>query len=312
MNGKTSLTIGTFDGVHAGHRALLHACRLHAGENGRVIALAFDPHPLTRLRPEAAPGRLTTFDRKRELLTQAGADEVVQLRPEDALLGESPTEFLRWLARTYAPSLVVEGDDFRFGKDRAGDIATIASLGPALGLHPQVVPEVDVTLSDHTVAPARSSLVRWLLTHSRVDDAARVLGRPYELSGVVARGDQLGRTIGVPTANLTEVTTMLPANGVYAAEASLPGGACWPAALNIGTRPTVAGSVRRVEAHLIEPAPGTATAGLPDYGWAITLKLHAFIRDELRFASLDALKGQVARDTSRVRSVVQRKEPAWT
>ena len=177
MNAGTSLTIGTFDGVHAGHRALVRACRSHVGPGGRVVVLAFDPHPLTRIRPEAAPGRLTTFERKRELLIAAGATEVVQLRPEDALLGEAPCEFLAWLARTFSPSLVVEGSDFRFGKDRAGDITTLRTSGPLLGFQTHVVPEVDVVLGDNTLAPARSSLVRWLLSHARVFEAAAV-GHP--------------------------------------------------------------------------------------------------------------------------------------
>ncbi len=308
----TALTIGTFDGVHAGHRALIHACCAHAGSSGRVIALAFDPHPLTHIRPEAAPPRLTTFDAKRALLLSAGATDVFQLRPQDTLLSESPEEFLRWLAATYSPTLVVEGPDFRFGKARAGDITTLQTLGPSLGFQTQVITEVDVTLGDHTLAPARSSLVRWLLTHGRVDDAARVLGRPHELSGTVTQGDRLGRTIGVPTANLAAIESMLPINAVYACLARMPDGRQFPAALNIGTRPTVNGSTRRVEAHIIEDAPGTATTGLPEYGWPLTLDLVAFVRDELRFPSLDALKGQISRDIARVRQLVQRKESVWT
>lgn len=312
MLSHTALTIGTFDGVHAGHRALIHACREHAGPGGRVITLAFDPHPLTHIRPEAAPPRLTTFDAKRSLLLAAGATEVVQLRPQDTLLSETPEEFLRWLAATHAPTLVVEGQDFRFGKARAGDITTLQSLGPSLGFQTQVITEVDVTLGDHTLAPARSSLVRWLLTNGRVDDASRVLGRPHELTGVVTLGDRLGRTIGVPTANLSGIECMLPMNAVYACLARTPDGREFPTALNIGTRPTVNGATRRVEAHIIEDAPGTATAGLPEYGWPLTLQLAAFVRDELRFPSLDALKGQIARDIARVRQLVQRKESAWT
>jgi riboflavin kinase/FMN adenylyltransferase len=308
----TALTIGTFDGVHAGHRALVRACRDHAGATGRVVVLAFDPHPLTRIRPEAAPGRLTTFTRKRNLLLAAGATDVVQLRPEDALLSETPDEFLRWLASTHRPTLIVEGADFRFGKDRAGGVDTLRTLGPSLGFATQVIPEVDVALADCTLAPARSSLVRWLLNHSRVDDAARVLGRPYELTGVVTQGDRLGRTIGVPTANLSHAEVMLPANAVYAARASLPDGTTHAAALNIGTRPTVNGSTRRVEAHLIEDTPGTATAHLPEYGWPLTLEPLAFLRDELRFASLDALKAQIARDIARVRTLIKQPTPAHT
>ncbi len=124
----------------------------------------------------------------------------------------------------------------------------------------------------------------------------------------------LGRTIGVPTANLSRIEVMLPANGVYAARATLPDGTRRLAAVNIGTRPTVNGSARRVEAHLIKEQGevGDATSRFPEYGWNLSLHLHSFVRDELRFASLDALKEQIGRDIARIRTVLERKEPAWT
>ena len=302
----TSITIGTFDGVHAGHGALVRACREHAGTNGRVVVLAFDPHPLTRIRPEAAPTRLTTFDRKRELLIAAGADEVVQLRPDDALLSETPEEFLKWLVATHAPTLLVEGSDFRFGHDRAGDIGTLRRLGPALGFGVTVVDQVDVVLGDHTIAKASSSLVRWLLGHGRAGDASRVLGRPHQIAGTVVQGDQLGRTIGFPTANIHQNDdVLLPCNGVYACRATLPDGSTHPSALNIGVRPTVGGLTRRVEAHLLGGTGDEGPCrGLPEYGWELRLETLAWVREELRFASVDVLRGQIARDVARVRAIV--------
>lgn len=312
MSTSVALTIGTFDGVHAGHRALVRACADHTGLGGRVVVLAFDPHPLTKIRPDAAPGRLSTFAQKRSLLLAAGATDIVQLHPDDALLNASPEEFLRQIAREHAPTVIIEGPDFRFGKGRAGDIHTLQTLGNTLGFTAHTVPEIDVALGDNTLAPARSSLVRWLLSHARVDDAARVLGRPYEVSGVVTKGDQLGRTIGVPTANLSGIEVLLPMNAVYAARATLPDGSAWPCALNIGTRPTVNGVARRVEAHIIGDEASRAVRLLPEYGWNLMLRMHSFLRDELRFASLGALKEQVARDVSRAMGILERKELAWT
>lgn len=313
MNRSTAITIGNFDGVHVGHRALVQRARKLAGpadSGGRVIALAFDPHPFTRLKPEAAPALLTTFEHRSELLRQAGADDVVRLEPTTELLSLSAEQFVDWLVERFHPRVVVEGTDFHFGKQRAGNISTLSTLGTIKGYRVEIVPPVEVSLSDQLIVRASSSLVRWLLGHGRVADAAIVLARPYELHGVVERGDRRGRVIGFPTANI-RCGTVLPADGVYAGSATLPDGRVYAAAINIGTRPTFNGIDRRCEAHIIgtrsgsEPSGWLPIIGLPEYDWPLILRLDAWLRDDLRFDSVTELTGQIRRDCERVMNTVR-------
>lgn len=289
---RTVLSIGNFDGVHIGHAALLHRARELAGVDGRVVAISFDPHPATILRPERTPPRLTTFARREELLRGLGADVVEKLEPTPAILAMSAEEFIRGLVARHEPAWIIEGPDFHFGKGRSGTLDLLRSLGAANGYSLHVEPSVKLGLHDQLIAPASSSLTRWLLANGRVADAALVLGRPHRLEGVVVRGDQRGRTIGFPTANL-DSEVMPPADGVYAAIATLPDGRTHPAALNIGTRPTFQGIDRRVEAHLI------GAAGLPEYGWRLSLDVVAFVRDQVRFDSIQRLTEQLRRDCDR-------------
>lgn len=311
-----ALTIGSFDGVHCGHAALLAAARqeVDGGGRGRVIALVFDPHPLTALRPEAAPPRLTTFDQRRRLLLAQGADEVVRLEPSEQTLAQSPEAFVEWLASTFRPAAIVEGKDFRFGRQRAGDVRVLAELGQRHGVRVRVLDPIEVVLDDHSLAPASSTLCRWLLKNGRVADAARVLGRTHVVEGEVVRGDRRGRTIGFPTANIaTEVLT--PADGVYAAWAELPDGSRRPAAVNVGARPTFAGAARTLEAHLISIEASEQTVawaplpGLPEYGWPIRLHFSAFLRDSVAFAGIQALMGQLRRDCARALELLGRPSP---
>jgi riboflavin kinase/FMN adenylyltransferase len=300
----TVITIGNFDGVHVGHTALLRRAR----ELGaRVLALAFDPHPSAILRPEHTPARLTTFEDRATLLRTMGADEVLRLEPTQELLGLSPEAFVdQFIAAPrpgFAPaSFVVEGADFHFARGRAGNVRVLEELGRTRGFRVEVVPPVEVALSDQLLARASSSLVRWLLSHGRVADAAIVLGRPYELRGVVRRGDRRGRTIGFPTLNL-ECQTVPPADAVYAASATLPDGREFPAAVHVGTRPTFDAPERRVEAHLLDcPADAHgAIPGLAEYGWTASLRFHAFLRDPVRFEGVAQLTQQLARDVARAR-----------
>ncbi len=302
----TAITIGNFDGVHVGHAALLRRARELCG---RVLALAFDPHPFALLRPEHTPARLTTFEHRADMLRERGADEVLRLEPTRELLDLSPEAFVdRFIAADRpgfgAPSFVVEGVDFHFGKGRAGNVRVLAELGRTRGFRVEVVPPVEVALSDQLIARASSSLVRWLLSHGRVADAAIVLGRPYEHRGVVRRGDRRGRTIGFPTLNV-ECKTIPPGDAVYAATARLPDGREFAAAVNVGTRPTFQGAERRVEAHLLDcPADATgAIVGLAEYGWTVSLHFHAFLRDQVRFEGVSRLTAQLARDVARAREV---------
>lgn len=304
------VTIGTFDGVHLGHQALVRQAVGVASASSearaarpRVIAMAFDPNPLDALKPGAAPARLTTWAQRERLLRGAGADEVVKLEPTPALLGLSAEEFVERLVREYRPVAIVEGVDFRFGARRRGDVALLRELGRKFGYEVEVVDQVEVPLTDHTLAPARSTVLRWLIGEGRVGDAACLLGRPYAMAGRVVRGDRRGRTIGYPTANL-ESPCLAPADGVYAGRARLPDGRVLAAAISVGTKPTFGEHARAVEAFLMEsPARAVGGAGawrtiegLPEYEWPMELEFLRFVRDQVKFDSMEPLLSQMARD----------------
>lgn len=322
--GRSVISIGNFDGVHAGHRALLGtARRLAAGHESRtghptrVLALAFDPHPATTLRPGGPPARLTTFQRRSRLLTDAGADQVIRLDPTPDLLSLDPEAFVMHLISAHAPVAFVEGADFRFGRARAGDVATLRALGrnrpepEQFAVH--TVDSVRIPLGDQSLVIASSTIARWLVAHGRMSDAARVLGRPYATEGVVVRGDRRGRTLGYPTANV-EAESLLPADGVYAGWAHILDAATdailrsYPAAVSVGTKPQFNdGRDRTLEAHLLD-APATpgeaAIAGLPEYGWRIRVEFNAFLREQARFDGISALVAQIDRDCRRTREVL--------
>lgn len=312
---RTVVTIGTFDGVHVGHAALVHQARRIAdatADGTRVVAMAFDPHPMTVLAPDRAPARLTSFEHRAELLGAAGADEVVRLEPTGNLLALSPEEFIDAVVKDLNPVAVVEGPDFHFGRGRAGSVETLRELGQRKGFDVHVVPPVEVVLTDTTVARASSTLTRWLLAHGRVRDAAAVLGRPYEMRGVVERGDQRGRAIGFPTANLAS-ESVAPGDGVYGGVATLEDGRTFLAAISVGDKPTFGGTGRVVEAYFLpeteEPgAVGTLREwspipGLPEYGWSVRLRFDHWIRDQVKFDSVEELLEQMARDCDRVRAM---------
>lgn len=301
------VTIGTFDGVHTGHRALIRAAREIASQhaNARVVALAFDPHPMTRLRPDRAPERLSTWEQRAHWLREAGADVVEPIEPTDAVLSLSPEAFIQRCIEQHNAVAFVEGSDFHFGANRAGNVRTLAALAQGYNFTARVVAPVEIVLENQLIARASSSLVRWLLRHRRVSDAAIVLGRPYQIAGTVVRGDRLGRTIGFPTANI-ETSCMLPGDAVYSGFADLPDGRRLAAAVNVGTRPTVKGQTRRIEAHLFDPAgapvlrDADAIRGIPEYNWPIRLSLTRFIRDQARFESLSHLADQLHRDLAAI------------
>lgn len=298
MPQATAVSIGNFDGVHLGHAALMHAAREQVGPDGRVVAIAFDPHPASVLAGRTAPLPLTTFHRRAALLRHAGADEIIRLEPTPDLLSLHPENFLALVVERFAPTHFVEGHDFRFGRNRFGDIALLEAAGDVMGFRVLAVEGVDVQLTDQTVVRASSSLARWLLSQGRVEDVAAVLGRPLRLEGPVRPGDRRGRTIGFPTANI-DAATALPGDGVYAARATLPDGSSLPAAVNIGRRPTVDNKKRLVEACLLDDRGRPAPIDIGRYDWILQLDLLAWMRDQVRFPSLDALTDQLARDCAR-------------
>ncbi len=295
-----AVTVGNFDGVHLGHVALIRRARELVSSHGKVIALAFDPHPNSVLRPGTEPARLTTFGHRAQLLRAAGADEVHQLQPTREFLNLNAKEFIEFVISKWKPTVFVEGPDFHFAKGRSGTIPILRDFGASMNFCVEIVEAVEVDLDDQLIVTASSTRIRWLLSHGRVSDAARVLGRPYQIQATVVQGDRRGRTIGIPTANVS-TEQLLPMDGVYGGRGSLEDGRTFIAALNVGTRPTFDGIGRRMEVHLMRaPKSGFTIAGLPEYGWKLNIDITHWIRDDLKFNGLTPLVEQIHRDCARI------------
>lgn len=292
-HGPISLAIGNFDGVHRGHQRLLLEMLAAARRAGQFAGvLTFRPHPRIVLQPDAPLQFLTTPPQQRALLADLGVDVLIE-QPFTRALADTPAEeYIADVVRALDLRDIWVGDDFNFGKDRAGNVALLRDLGRQLGFAVHIV---DRHADDGP--PASSTRIRAALRDGDVGEAARLLGRSYELFGTVIHGDQRGRQIGVPTANVQpEAHLAVPAHGVYACTADA-GGVTWPAATNIGTRPTVDGSRVVVEAHLI---------GFDGdlYDQHIAIRFLSRIRDERRFERLDDLVTQIHADIDAVRKRV--------
>jgi riboflavin kinase/FMN adenylyltransferase len=294
------LTVGNFDGLHLGHRALLEAVVARGRELGRPTAVyTFDPHPRRVLFPEEAEGlrMLMTWDQLVAGLAEFEIDFLVRERFTPAFSALSPDEFLRdVIAERLGPREVFVGRDFHFGKGRAGSGEMLAARGPELGIRVQLVPQVCAGGAD-----VSSTRIRAALAQGDVEDARTCLGRPYTVRGRVVEGDRRGRTLGFPTANLACENELVPAYGVYATRVRLfdPGGATleprwFESVTNVGTRPTFALGRVLVEAHLLD-----FTGDL--YGRRLELAFHQRIRAERRFSGPDELARQIAADAARAR-----------
>jgi riboflavin kinase/FMN adenylyltransferase len=301
------VAVGNFDGVHLGHAAIARVLVAAARDRGvPAVALTFDPHPATLVRPGAAPAPLSTPARRAELLLALGLDAVLVQPTDAALVTLSAEEFYREILRGRLGAVaIVEGADFRFGAGRQGDVQLLRRLGAADGLAVDVVPPVTVG-----VGPVSSSRLRALVAAGDVAAAAALATAPYRLTGTVIEGARRGRGLGFPTANLAAVATLLPAAGVYAARATVSGdgpAAVWhPAAVNVGPAPTFGVEASGVEVHLI---------GFDGdlYGKALDVDFLARLRDTRRFATIDELKAQLAADVARVAAMSDRpaRDPAW-
>lgn len=274
------LSIGNFDGLHRGHRAILSLAASLRGPAG-VAVITFEPHPLTVLRPASAPPRLSPLPVKEALLSEAGVDHLVVLPPAPEVLGLTAEQFWSLVRDGARPAHVIEGESFSFGKNRGGTIQRLAQWTAENGVKLHVVNPVRVPLLDCHVVPVSSSLVRWLLLEGRVRDAAIALGRAYALQGTVVKGFQRGREIGIPTANLDCGEQLVPADGVYIGRAAV-GGRTYPAALSIGTMPTFGQHQQQVEAHLI---------GFDGdlYGKRLCVEIVDWLRDQWKFPSVESL-----------------------
>lgn len=291
-----AITIGNFDGVHRGHAALVERARALAGPaGGEAVVLTFDPHPTQVLAPHLAPVLINTPARKLELLAAAGADAVV-LEPFDAALAaRSADAFVEdILVGALGARHVVVGGDFTFGKGRGGNVATLTAAGARLGFGVSVVPPVTV---DGEVAS--STRVRAYLRVGEPERAAALLGRPYDVDGVVVRGAGRGRGLGIPTANIAPEGELLASPGIYAVTLERVGvdPRPLPAVASLGTNPTfVEGGALVLEVMVLD-----FDADL--YGARVRVGFVARLRDEARYDSVDALLAQIHADIAAARAV---------
>ncbi|MEZ6124212.1 MAG: bifunctional riboflavin kinase/FAD synthetase [Planctomycetaceae bacterium] len=241
------VTIGNFDGVHRGHQAMLATVRAQADAFGcATVAVTFDPHPASVLRPDVLLPRLTTISRRTQLLRSFGADHVVVLPVTRSLLQMSPELFFAEIVVGQLHSRgVVEGPDFRFGKDRAGDTTTLQQLCATAGVAVNVIAPA---VSDG--AMISSTQIRHLLTAGRIEQANCLFGHRYAVAGTVTHGAGRGRLLSFPTANLEQIDVLIPSDGVYAGACRIRQ-ACYPVAVHIGHNPTFEDGARKVECHLI-------------------------------------------------------------
>jgi riboflavin kinase / FMN adenylyltransferase len=292
------VAIGNFDGVHLGHRALLEEARRNAcAAGGQTVALTFDPHPARFFAPSLAPPMLSSLPRRIELLREAGA-EVVLVEPFTAEFATMPAEEFveRVLHKDIGARHVVVGADFSFGRNRGGNTALLASLGGRLGMGVSILPQV--TASGLVCS---STKIREFVLEGRVEGASLLLGRPFEIDGLVVAGAGRGRTLGVPTANLTQVGEILPKPGVYAGRACrLDTDKAWfAAAVSIGTNPTFQDKGEPelfVEAHLLDFSGDL-------YGARLRVAFIARLREQRRYAKVEDLVAEINRDIARTREI---------
>jgi riboflavin kinase/FMN adenylyltransferase len=291
---RVVVALGNFDGVHLGHQAVLRRAVDEGRRRGaRVVAATFDPHPRAVLGPRVQPKLLTTPELRREALLRYGADEVRAIRFDDELSRKSPEEFVSdVLVGEIEAEAVVVGENFRFGHMAAGDVGDLERLmrsfgGEAYGV---AVRSVD---GEGGISSTR---IRELVAEGQVEEAARLLGRPYVLRGEVVVGDRRGRSIGFPTANvLPDPAVVVPARGVYAGFVHV-GKEVRAACTNVGVAPTFARGESRVEAHLLD-FEGEL------YGRVVDVSFVRRIRVERKFSGADELKEQIAHDVEEARRI---------
>lgn len=294
----SAVTIGTFDGVHLGHRALVARTRQRARDIGATsVALTWDRHPSATLRPERTPLLLSTPERKIELLEETGLDAVAVLGFDEAFASMAPEHFVEEvLVRGLGARSVLVGREWRFGHKAAGTVDLLRAMGESRGFTVD-----DVDLQEVEGEPVSSSRTRRVVASGDMELARTLLGRAFDVDGVVRKGDQRGRTLGYPTANLDiDSALALPPRGVYAGRAHV-NDLVRPAAINIGVNPTFGGdpstSPLQVEAYLLDLEADM-------YDQTVRLEFWSRLRDEEMFDSVDDLVSQMAEDVAATRGLV--------
>lgn len=292
-------TIGNFDGVHLGQRAILERLVARAEElSAPSVVLTFDPHPLTVLRPEQAPVPLTTPAQKEKLLEEAGVSVMLVVRFTPELARIPAAQFVRDLLHDrLGLQEIYVGETFVFGHQRSGDLELLKQEGERLGFRAFGVEEV--FLGGERVSSTR---IRRALLEGRVEEAAEMLGRPYSISGSIARGDRMGKRLGWPTINLVSDNKLPPADGVYAGRVFFPSfPATFDCVTNIGTRPTVYENYQRVvESHILDFKADV-------YGKRVDLSFHKRLREERIFATVMDLSSQIGRDVEAAREYFRKR-----
>ncbi len=285
-------TIGNFDGVHLGHQAVLGQLAEKAGQLGLpTTVVTFEPHPQEWFFPDRAPPRLTRLREKLTALRRYSVDRVLVLRFDARLAAMEAAAFVeRILVRGLGVRHLVVGDDFRFGRNRAGDFAFLRAMGARHGF--DVVAMHSFRIEGERVSSTR---IRQALAAGDMDTAEKLLGRPYRMCGRVAHGDRRGRGIGFPTANLHLHRRASPVLGVFAVEVFGVPGEPVPGVANVGVRPTVDGTCALLEVHLLDFAGDL-------YGRYVQVDFLHKLRDERRFASFEALRAQIRRDVEAARA----------
>lgn len=298
--GRTVVTIGNFDGVHLGHQHVVARAREVAAAQGvgHVVAVTFDPHPMAVLRPDHAPVMLTTLDERLRLLDEAGADDVLVLPFSREIASWTPEEFVqRVIVDALHARGVVVGANFRYGNRAAGDVHDLAESGKG---HDFVV---DAVALDGGPQVWSSTYVRSCLAAGDVSGAAEALGRPFTVRGMVVKGDQRGRELGFPTANVpTPADAAAPCDGVYAGTLTrLDTGECFPAAISVGTNPTFDGVVgRRVESYVLDQTD------LDLYGVEVEVAFREHLRGMVKFEGIEKLVETMHDDVRRTRELLDR------
>lgn len=286
------VALGTFDGLHLGHRAVLAQAKRTADRLQRPFGvMTFEPHPRQFFRPEVGPLSIYPLSTRLRLLEAAGVDIIYLLRFGAGLACLSAREFIDdILCARLAVSQVVTGDNFAFGRERGGDASLLAEYGAACGFGASLVAGV----AGPDGQPCSSSRIRSLLAAGDIDAASGLLGRPYTITGRVRQGERRGHTLGFPTANIAVSGIFLPALGVYSARLRLPDGTMLPAVANLGVRPTVGTDAPLLEVHCLDWQGNL-------YGAKVEVQLQEYLRPERRFETLAALADQIARDCALAR-----------
>ncbi len=290
---STVLTIGNFDGVHLGHRALLaRLCAAAEAEGLPPTVLTFEPHPREFFAPAAAPTRLSTLREKLELIADDGVALAWVCHFNAAFAALTAEAFIeRVLVDTLRIRHLIIGDDFRFGARRTGDFALLQSAGASFGFRVEAMQSI--TLDDERVS---SSAVREALADGRIEHAARLLGRPYSIDGRVVHGAKLGRQLGFATANIRIKHDRPPLLGVFAVEVRGLGERALPGVANLGFRPSANATVRPLlEVHLLDFSGDI-------YGAHLNVRFLHKLRDEMKFPGVDALRAQIAADVDTARN----------